>query len=357
MNVLIICSNITPNGGTERAVSNLVDMLSDEDGMNVAIISLISKPGDKSYFSIDGAKIYHLAQKPLKSKFFSKLFWYINVIDKLSKFIIKNDIKADVILGIGHNKNVILPFFKKKGMRIFGCEHIAFNTIPSIFRWILKIMYPFLDGIVVLSSTAKNKVSTYNKKIVVIPNSLPFIAPHMAQLKELRIIMVGRLSKEKGYERLIPIAKSLQKKHVNWHIDIYGNGEQFELLSNLFAENKVNEFVRLRGSIKNVVEEYLTSSILIMTSYTEAFPMVLLEAKSCGLPVIAYECEGTNELIRNGIDGYIIPNNNYIEFVNKTSELMESYERRLNMGNQAFVDVLKYKKEFISKQWSELLRG
>ena len=94
-----------------------------------------------------------------------------------------------------------------------------------------------------------------------------------------------------------------------------------------------------------------------MTSYTEAFPMVLLEAKSCGLPVIAYECEGTNELIRNGIDGYIIPNNNYIEFVNKTSELMESYERRLNMGNQAFVDVLKYKKEFISKQWSELLRG
>lgn len=357
MNILIICSDITPNGGTERAVSNLVGILGDEDNMNVTIISLISKPGDKSYFSIDGAKIYHLNQKPLKSSVLGKLLWYVKVINRLSKFLILNGINPDVILGIGHNINVILPFLKKKKCRIYGCEHIAFNTIPLMFRCILKGVYPFLDGLIVLSLSAKKKVSTYNKKILVIPNSLPFSASHLALLKELRIIMVGRLSQEKGYDRLIPIAESLQGKYVNWHIDIYGDGEQFEMLRNLYIENGVDEFVRLRGSVKNVIKEYLASSILIMTSYTEAFPMVLLEAKSCGLPVVAYECEGTNEIIRNGIDGYIIPNNDFVEFVNKTSELMESYEKRVKMGKQAYVDVLKYRKEFISTQWRKVLTG
>lgn len=350
MKITVLCNSIIPNGGTERAISNLIHILSSDERYIINIISLSSNPDEKPAFDFGNAIIYHLGLHDLRQNFLNKIVWYIIALKNLIPII--KMISPDIILGYGHNINVLLPFIKIKKIKLYGCEHINYDTIPYSSKIIMKFIYPFLDGIIVLSKTAKQKYARLNKKICIIPNALSFFQLKPALLDCKRIIMIGRLSKEKGYERLIPIAHKLRERYPLWNIDIYGDGPLKDELYNIFYRENLLDIVHFKGLTKDIQGELNKSSILLMTSYTEALPMAILEAKACGVPTVAYRCEGTNELIINGSDGFLVADSD--TFYNKLELLIEDHQLLKLFGERAYNKAKEYSACNIKKSWDRL---
>lgn len=355
--VYIFVGDISRTGGTERAVSNLFNIL-HQQGINVSIVSLCSSKKCTSYYELkDSSKIMHLEEGYIPTNIFRKFYWYLKTIYNLKSI---QELQNSIFIGTGHNINSVLTILNillsSKSKLIF-CEHIQFNTIPFISKCIIKHLYKKADAIVLLSELAKEQFinqTGINSNISVIPNSLPFeIKPSFKSLNRDRLIMVGRLSKEKGYERLVPILKTLKYKNPKLKLEIFGDGPQKGFLIDLFSNNNLDN-VTINNPVKNISIEYMKSSVLLMTSYCEAMPMVILEANSCGIPVIAYECEGVNTLIKDGVNGFIIPNNNHNLFSEKIINLNKDENKRKEMFYNSLNCSEPYKENNISRLWEQL---
>lgn len=350
MKILILCASITSAGGTERAIVNTVNMFQQLSDIDITVVSITEKSGNKPYYELKShCQIFYL-NEPFKASF-KKIRWYGIVKRKLKKIFF--DVKPNIVLSYGHNISIMLPFIRRKNIRYYACEHINFYSIPFLHRLIIRILYPFLDGLVVLSESAKRKMNGLNSNIYIIPNTLSFTSEKLAKLEAKRLIMIGRLSPEKGLERLVPIAKYLKKNYPDWSIFVYGDGEQKESLISLYRQNDILDYIILEGRVDNIKEKLLDSSILLMTSYTEALPMVILEAEACGVPTIAYSCEGTNELIRSGYNGFVV--NSADDFISKLTLLIENIDVRKQMGENSFQDSQRYSFDAILKLWRRIL--
>ena len=354
MKLLIIVPDISQSGGTERAATNLANMLQGA-GYTIVLLSVSSIQDSKPFYSLnDTVKIIHLSLQPIPTDIFKKIKWYPNAINRLKQSI--SEILPHLIFGEGHNINAMLPFIRTNNrVPIIGCEHIVFTSIPLSSRLIMKLLYTKLNGLIALSSQARMKMKELNKNIVVIPNTLPFITKKISPKNSKRLLMVGRLRVEKGYDRLVAIAQILKTKYPLWHIDIFGEGDLKDQLVTLYKEANVDDYITINAPQKNIQDEYLSSSIYLMTSYSEAMPMVILEAMSCGVPVIGYKCEGTSELIHDNEDGFLVNDGDIKTIVEKISILIENSELRNIMGLNARKNALKYSPEFIVNIWKALI--
>lgn len=340
MKIVFIINNITRGAGTEKATIQLSNSLVTR-GFDTEIISIESEKGSVSFFQISPKTfVHHL--KGTNSK----------ILDFLKVRKILKQILPDIICGTGHNISFFLPFIKNSGSKTIALEHIDFESIPKWSKILMKFSYPKLSAITVLSETAKAKVLKLSDKIAVIPNHI-IVGHKQSTLAESRIIMVGRISKEKAYERIISVAKGLQKKDPSWKIDIYGEGEgdNIRYLEVLFMKNSLRNII-IHPPVTNIQEEYLSSSIFLISSKFEAFPLVILEAKSFGLPVIGFRNEGTQSLIKDDEDGFIVDTE--AQALNKLELLIANPLLRSQMAKKGLDNVKEFEEEKIITKWMTL---
>lgn len=352
MKVIILCSSVVPNGGTERAISNFVKILKNNPKIEPEIISLFSSEAQKTAFDFP-CKITHLNEQLFVSGIVKRLIWYRRVIKRLKGVV--SEIKPDVLIGVGHNLSIMLPYIASAATRIYAWEHIEFATIPLINRLIIKSVYPRLSGVIVLTNKAKKEMLGINKNLFLIPNSVPFNADSISTLDNSSLIMVGRMSKEKGYERIIPIAKRLKDELPNTKIMVYGDGSEREHIEQLIKQANLDDYIILKGLDPNIALRYPENDILLMTSYTEVLPMVIIEANSAGLPVIAYTNSGVNATIEDGVNGYIIADNAIDDFVAKLKELLNDNNKLKKISQTARKSTQKYSVSEIGHKWDELI--
>lgn len=347
-----ICSNISLPGGTERALSTTIKLLNSVDNIKLTVISLSTSENEMPYFKLD-ADIIHCSLEPLKESLMAKFAWYKKAIQTLKpKF--RDLTHADAIFSYGHNVSLIMPFISTKA-RKYACEHINFYSIPKVSRFCMQLGYPFLDGVIALSKTAKEKLHRLNKTIHIIPNSIPFDVNDTTLKKEKTIIMVGRISPEKGYDRVVAIAKELRNRIPQWKIEIWGDGPDYNNIRDFYKKEKVDDFLIMKKSTKDITEVYTRASLLIMTSYTEALPMVIIEANAFGIPVVAYECEGTIELINEGVNGYIVDDNDYMQFADRIMQVISEDNVYKTFSNSSLDVSKKFSNDEIRKRWIELI--
>lgn len=354
MKVSIIISDISRTGGTERSVVTLANMLSKKYA-SVEIVSLTKTKKEKSYYKLeDCVSVVFLKGKPIPLNILKKVRWALVTVSLLRTYFKANE--TDIIISTGHNNNWLTPFVKSnKQTKIIACEHIVYSSIPKVSRLFMSLTYRFFDQIVVLSEKAQESFVNY-PMISVIPNAIPFDTKLKSQLTAKQILIVGRLSVEKGLERLIPIASKLKNKFPDWQIVLVGEGEERGVLERLIAEAKLVDFIILKGVTSDVQRYYLESSIYLMTSHFEAFPMVLLEAQNFGLPIIAFDCpEGPAQIISNGQNGYLIENGNTKDFVEKVSAMIENKKLREEFGKRAKANSLNFSEEKVMEQWASLI--
>ena len=219
-----------------------------------------------------------------------------------------------------------------------------------------------LDYLVLVSNELKKfykkELRKSSCKCVYIPNVLDSIPKKCSSLKEKKLVSVGRLSPEKGYMDLLTIYNKLSKKHTNWTLDIIGDGEEREKLENYIKNHNLENKVTLHGfQNKEYIDKILNkSSIYLMTSHTESFGIVLIEAMSHGLPCIAFSsAEGARELIDSGKTGYLIKNRNFKAYIKKVEDLMKSEEIRKKIGKEGRNSIKKYTGEEVINKWLNII--
>lgn len=350
-NVGIIISNITNSAGTERAVTNLANMLVKDSKYGVFIFSLYSNSNEVGYYYLnDKVKVIHLGF-PFEHGV-KRIGIYRKLINVLNQKVCEYHI--NFILGTTHGYNSLLPYIKN--CKKVACEHMNYESCTKIGKIIRKINYPKLDAVVLLTQAdSRHYDFISNNKKYVIPNSLSFTCEKPAELQKKRMISVGRLAEQKGYDILIHMAIHLKKELPDWHIDIFGDGEERENLQELIIQNNLSDFVKINRPVRNIQNEMLNASLYLFSSRHEGFGLVLIEAQACGLPIVGFDCpEGPADIIKDDRNGFLIPLGNENEFVNAVVELVKNNGKRIEFGRNAFTDSEKYNESNIFYRWNEL---
>ncbi len=143
----------------------------------------------------------------------------------------------------------------------------------------------------------------------------------------------GRLTAQKGQEKLIDIALQLKAKNLQFKIQIAGTGPDHDKLLALIASNKLQNEVELLGFVKDVNSFMHNIDIFALTSEWEGFGYVLAEAMVAQKPLVAFDITSNPELVENDKNGYLVPFPDTTAFSNKLAELIASEELRKQLGN------------------------
>lgn len=191
--------------------------------------------------------------------------------------------------------------------------------------------------------------------IRVIPNAANFIADEYSDCSAKRVIAVGRLDYQKSFDRLVMVWEKVREKMPDWRLDIFGQGEWKEMLQGMIDERGLQGCVRLNGPTKNIGKEYAESSMIVMSSHYEGFPMVMIEAMACGLPAVCFDFKcGPRDIIRPGENGLVVPDGDMDGLAEAMVGLMKDDELRRKMGENAKRVVETYSEEKVMGQWVDL---
>ena len=117
----------------------------------------------------------------------------------------------------------------------------------------------------------------------------------------------------------------------------------------------MNANIHVHEPTANIMEVYREHSILLLTSLYEPFGLVLPEAMSCGLPVVAFNCPyGPADIISDGVDGFLIKNRNVETFAECVCQLIEDEDLRIRMGHAGILSSKRYRSEVIMQRWVNL---
>ena len=347
MKIQWIVSNIYQIGGIERVVVQLSNFFIAH-GCEVEIVSLWAKES-KVYFNLDPAvKVYCWPKHPKDTS-------RVGPVKTLYQIAKKSD--ADIVLGCHEyicNAIVInKPFFK-------GCvvatQHCAIEYLSPKQLLLESTILRFADQFVVLTDYSKQYYKKRGlKNCIVIPNACNQGLINSQENREKSIITAGRLTGIKGFDFLIRAFKLVHDVHPDWKLKILGDGEDREKLMELIQELDLEDAVFLPGFQKNVIEEFRKASVFTVTSQSEGFSMVLLEAMTQGLPAVCVDIPVMKELLDHGKYG-VIASRDECAFAAAMNSLIENEQLRNEYGVKALERSKDYSMENIGMQWLELFR-
>jgi glycosyltransferase involved in cell wall biosynthesis len=191
--------------------------------------------------------------------------------------------------------------------------------------------------------------------IRVIPNAANFIAEKYSDCSAKRVIAVGRLDYQKSFDRLIQVWEKVHQQMPDWRLDIFGQGEWQEMLQGMIDERGLQETVKLNGPTKNIGQEYSESSMIVMSSHYEGFPMVMIEAMACGLPAVSFDFKcGPRDIIKEGENGLVVKDGDIDGLAKAMIALMRDDELRKRMGEEAKKVVETFSESKVMDKWVRL---
>lgn len=369
MKIAYCVSKITNSGGTERVLANKSKYLLDK-GYDVYFI-LGDKVTEKPFFEFDSRiKFYNLdcdfVEKGLKKHLSYQKYKKI-YLERLEKAL--NEIKPDIAIST-FGKYTRLLYQIKDGSKKIIERHFGKYKRPRYISkfedksWGRKLAYFYrksdydvvkhYDKFVVLTEEDQ-KLWGNLPNITTIPNSITFVPEIKSTTTEKRIIAVGRNCKQKQLDVLIRIWARIASCYPDWHLVTYGNGN-LEALRSLAKELNIEGQVINNPPTSSIQDEMVNSSIYALTSKYEGMPMVLLEAMACGLPLVSFACKcGPRDIITEGVDGFLIFENDHTTFAEKLSLLIENEELRHKMGRAASLNVLRFSEDTaVMAKWISL---
>ncbi|HAU52753.1 MAG TPA: glycosyltransferase family 4 protein [Sphingobacterium sp.] len=193
--------------------------------------------------------------------------------------------------------------------------------------------------------------------ISVISNPLSFYPDKSPLLNNKQVIAVGRMTYQKGFDLLISAWEMVAKKHPEWILKIYGGGDKAMYLS-MVKELGLSGSCFLENGTASIAEKYDESSIFVLSSRYEGFPLVLGETMAYGVPPVSFMCPcGPRDIIVDGQNGLLVENGNIKQLADGICLLIEDDARRKEMGKNARNDVRKFDLENIAKQWQQLFES
>lgn len=357
-------------GGIEKYISSLCKML--ENDFDIEIISTYKKYETPVFSFSDKIKIRYLIDNcSNKERFINSLkrFKLINTFKEGLKSLsilyqkytenikIIKELDCDYIITtrIFHNK-LVSKYADKKIMKI-ATDHNHHDYNQKYINEVVKSCKNF-DYFVAISPSLYETYRKYFDKCVYIPNVLDDMPSIQGKLNSNVLISIGRLSKEKGFIDLISVIDIIKNTIPDIKLHLIGDGFERDILEERIKSQNLENNISVHGFLnpKEIEKYMLESSIYVMTSYTESFGLVLLEAFSYGLPCIAFDSAiGAKELIKPN-NGMLISNRNKEQMAEEIIKLLNNKERRNEISKENIQVAESYLSKNIRNKWLKILK-
>ncbi|WP_295810273.1 glycosyltransferase family 4 protein [uncultured Apibacter sp.] len=374
MKIAYCIGNIHNSGGIERVISLKSNYLVNK-GYEVHIV-VIYPSSEKPFFHFDSRIKFHYLNLDFEKE--NGIIKHIN-FNKNKKIFLQTiaklfeEIKPDIAISTfckyskyiyelkdGSKKIIERHFAKYKRAQYYSKldKYYLGRIITYLYRKKDYDIVKHFDRFVVLTHEDKKSWGEYLTNLEVIENPLTLIPENYASLTNKKVISLGRLNQQKQFDHLIDIWKIIAQKYPDWKLVIYGNGEKEKELKKKIKSLNLDSSIKIYPAISDISSVLLESSIYVMTSKYEGFPLTLIETMSHGVPPISYNCKsGPKEIICDGIDGLLVPFNNKEIFVEKISYLIENDKIRKLLGRAASQNVLRYSPDTIMEKWINLFQS
>lgn len=347
MKLLYITNGINGIGGLERVLSIKVSYFAEELKYEVHIITL-NEPELTAFYKFSEQITVHRVMT--SGNAVSYLKSYMREINRVV-MMVQPDIISVCDDGL---KGLYVPLWIKKGKAALIYERHASMRLNNskVQSLLMKLGGLLYNKVVVL--TQYNLSEWLGNNQVVIPNPVSFLPHEKATLKEKRIICVGSISHNKGYDLLIEAWNRIAEDCSGWKIDIFGRGDSSKY-QKMIDDYHLQDSIRFCGPTDQVQEEMLRSSFLVLPSRSEGFGMVLIEAMACGLPCVAFDCPcGPRDIIINGKNGLLVPPENVVLLAESMKKIIQDTALLEEMGSFAPYSVSKYEMVAIAQLWQDL---
>lgn len=280
------------------------------------------------------------------------------------------EIQPDIVISVGQSEKNMLPTIKGNWKTIREFHFTKDYRNRQAKTWFEKLLawggdlYDYhykikgYDHIVTLTHEDKDNNWKEWNNVSVIPNPSTFKTDQISELNQKKVISVGRLNMQKNYASLIRAFKLVADKHPDWILEIYGNGPQEMELKSLIAKLNLEKHVFLKGFSSNVKQVMTNASIFVSSSIFEGFPLVIIEAMACGLPVISYACPcGPKDFIAEGVDGYLVKVNDEKSLANTINICIEDQALLNKLSINALNKATQFSPNYIIPTWNNLFQA
>ncbi|MEV4530264.1 glycosyltransferase family 4 protein [Streptosporangium sp. NPDC049304] len=361
-------------GGTIRTVFNLAGYLAST-GHDVEIVSIL-KEAEEPFFPIDPRVRFRFLDDRLVpptglrgrlSRMPSRLippqeaaYHRFNVWTdlRLARWI--RSVDTGVIIATRPGLNLALAQLALPSVITVGQEHVALRGQSQEVQKVIKRRYRRFDALVTLTKAdMRDYRATLRRKpgkLARIPNAVPPMTGGISELEGKVVVAVGRMTKLKGFHRLIAAWGTVAATHPDWTLRIFGAGPQEDNLRSQIAEAGLQGRVELPGPTSDIGAELEKASIFALSSRHEGFPMTILEAMAKGLAIVSFNSpHGPKEMITDEVDGLLVTPRTDANLAAALNRVIEDEELRRRLAKGALATAATYDVESVGAMWDALL--
>ncbi len=372
MKIVYVLDSLANKAGTERMISFKMNYLAE----NKYDVYLITASQGYHPFSFDlsskitcidlNINLHHIYKYKFPFRLYQEIKFYYLLKIKLRNVILSID--PDIIIATTYSFADIICNLKCNAKKIIESHgnkiYLSYvyddnNFLKRIYKKIrryklIKNIENKSDVLITLTYGDYDQWKTSAIKLV-IPNPIPMITHNYSTLINKRVISIGRLVPEKRFDMLIYAWKIVSSKYCDWILDIYGNGRLYDKLIMQINKLNLSDSCFIHTTTENISDQYINSSIFVMTSLSEGFGLVLAEAMAFGIPCVSFNCPfGPAQIIKDNEDGFLVENGNIEKLADRICFLIENEEQRKIMGCHARINIQRFSSEIIMKKWDDL---
>lgn len=367
---IVYCTwSILGSGGLERVLAIKANYLADVLGHEITIITTFNGKGSPFHHFSSSIRFVDLGVEYKGDSFFGKLSNRIRQRRIMKKRLSETlmELRPDIAISLFQNEASILPSIKDGSVKIIEnhssrfyvllrCRSFSEKLIALVKSYNRSRIVGRYDAMVTLTNEDKNDWPS-NENIHIIPNPHTIDFNGKADFRGKRVIAVGRIAYEKGFDSLIRIWNIVEHRHPDWELEIIGAHDDIDCLNNI--KDLIRRFglkrVLLLPESKTIEKEYLQSNILVLTSHFEGLPLVLIEGMSAGLPLVAFNCKcGPSDIIKDGENGFLVKGRDIEVFADRICRLIEDRDLHARMSVKALEYSRLYGIDSIMAQWTSL---
>lgn len=327
--ILLMVDNLD-EGGVSKVLFDLLDNI-DKKKYDITVMALYNNGLYKDKIKSYGRYRYcfnppNEKDNSIKSRLYRKYWGGMLRLPEsfMYKWFVKEKYDIEIAFIHGWSTKFISASNNKKSKKIawVHVDLVTWNRVDGVFKNLdhQKNAYSKFDEVLCVSKTVKegieSKYGVRNAKVLYNPidrDKILKLSNEEVDISndsnKIKLISVGRLSEQKGYDRLLRVFNKLKKEGFNLELILVGSGEKYNELNNYINENGLENSVSLLGYKENPYKYVKSSDLFVCSSLSEGFSLVIGEAMAVGIPVVSVDCPGPNELLGYGDYGNLVKNN------------------------------------------------